>query len=177
MGKENRRIAAIGAHPDDIEFMCSGTLKLLRDAGFELHMGVLANGDCGSMVETQEAITKIRRQEALHAAALLGAEFHPMGEQDLRIEFDERTRMLVTEYIRVVNPFIVFTHPRQALITGPKGNVICNNENDAACVSITELDLSEVDGIRGRAAGHLRDRRIDLYQLDIPSPRADTENG
>ncbi len=113
MGKQNRRIAAIGAHPDDIEFMCSGTLKLLKDAGFELHMGVLANGDCGSMVETQEAITKIRRQEALNAAALLGADFHPMGEQDLRIEFDERTRMLVTEYIRMVDPLIVFTHPHE----------------------------------------------------------------
>ncbi len=113
MGKKNRRIAAVGAHPDDIEFMCSGTLKLLRDAEFEIHIGVLANGDCGSMVEGQEEITKIRRQEAFSAAALLDAEFYPMGEQDLRIEFDERTRMLVTEYIRMVNPLVVFTHPHE----------------------------------------------------------------
>ena len=113
MGKKNRRVAAIGAHPDDVEFMCSGTLKLLRDAGFEIHIGVLANGDCGSMGEGQEEITKIRRQEAMNAAALLDADFFPMGEQDLRIEFDERTRMLVTEYIRMVNPLVVFTHPHE----------------------------------------------------------------
>jgi len=113
MAKENRRIAAVGAHPDDIEFMCSGTLKLLKEAGFEIHIGVVANGDCGSMVESQEEITKTRRQETLNAAALLEAEFYPMGEQDLRIEFDERSRMLVTEYIRMVNPLIVFTHPHE----------------------------------------------------------------
>ena len=113
MAKENKRIAAVGAHPDDIEFMCSGTLKLLKEAGFEIHIGVVANGDCGSMVESQEEATKTRRQEAVNAAALLEAEFYPMGEQDLRIEFDERSRMLVTEYIRMVNPLIVFTHPHE----------------------------------------------------------------
>jgi LmbE family N-acetylglucosaminyl deacetylase len=113
MAEKNRRVAAIGAHPDDVEFMCSGTLKLLKDAGFEIHIGVLANGDCGSMIESREEITKIRRKEAEDAAALLGARFHPMGELDLRIEFDEQTRMKVTEYIRAVAPLIVFTHPHE----------------------------------------------------------------
>ena len=113
MAEQSRRIAAIGAHPDDVEFMCSGTLKLLKDAGFEIHIGVLANGDCGSMVEPPEEITKIRRREAEDAAALLEAVFHPMGELDLRIEFDEPTRMEVTEYIRMIDPLIVFTHPHE----------------------------------------------------------------
>jgi LmbE family N-acetylglucosaminyl deacetylase len=113
MAKQNRRVAAIGAHPDDVEFMCSGTLKLLKNEGFEIHIGVLANGDCGSMVEPSEEITRIRRREAEDAAALLEARFHPMGELDLRIEFDDSTRMKVTEYIRMVDPLIVFTHPHE----------------------------------------------------------------
>ncbi len=113
MESENRRVVAIGAHPDDVEFMCSGTLKLLREEGYEISIGVLSNGDCGSMNESPEDIIKIRRNEALDAANRLGADFHPFGEQDLRIEFNDRTIMMVTEYIRTTAPLIVFTHPHE----------------------------------------------------------------
>jgi len=113
MQNENRRVAAIGAHPDDVEFMCSGTLKLLREKDYEIYIGVVANGDCGSMNESQESITRIRREEAIDAASLLEAEYYCMGELDLRIDFNDKTRMKVTEYIRMVDPFIVFTHPHE----------------------------------------------------------------
>ncbi len=113
MQAENKRVAAVGAHPDDVEFMCSGTLKLLKEKGYDIYIGVLANGDCGSMLESQESITKIRREEALEAAGLLDAEFYPFGEFDLKIEFNNRTQMKVSEYIRMVDPLIVFTHPHE----------------------------------------------------------------
>jgi len=113
MQKDNRRVAAIGAHPDDVEFMCSGTLKLLKERGYEIYIGVVTNGDCGSMKESQESITKIRQKEAIRAASLLDADYHCMGELDLRIDFNDKTRMKVTEYMRMVDPFIVFTHPHE----------------------------------------------------------------
>jgi LmbE family N-acetylglucosaminyl deacetylase len=113
MKNGNRRVLAVGAHPDDVEFMCAGTLKLLKDEGYAIHIGVIANGDCGSASDTQERITMIRREEALNAARLLGAEFVPLGELDLRIDFDDRTRMKVTELIRQVDPAIVFTHAHE----------------------------------------------------------------
>jgi LmbE family N-acetylglucosaminyl deacetylase len=109
----NKRVLAIGAHPDDVEFMCSGTLKLLKDRGFEVAIGVIANGDCGSMVESQKEITRIRRQEAINAAKLLDAHFYPMGELDLKVEYNSRTTLKVTEVIRTVDPLIVFTHPHE----------------------------------------------------------------
>jgi N-acetylglucosamine malate deacetylase 1 len=105
-----RRILAVGAHPDDVEFMCAGTLKLLRDEGCEIHIGIVANGDCGSASENRERITMIRREESMNAARHLGAELIPLGELDLRIDFDDRTRMKVTELVRQVDPAIVFTH-------------------------------------------------------------------
>jgi len=113
MAEDNKRVLAIGAHPDDVEFMCSGTLRLLRDRGYEISIGVLSNGDCGSMVEDQESITKTRRSESEDAAALLGASFFPLGEHDLRIELDDRTKMKVTELVRTIDPLIVFTHPHE----------------------------------------------------------------
>ncbi len=113
MAEGNKKVLAVGAHPDDVEFMCSGILKLLMDRGYEISIGVLTNGDCGSMVEDQESITKTRRKEAEDAAALLGASLYPLGERDLRIELDDRTKMKVTELVRTVDPLIVFTHPHE----------------------------------------------------------------
>ena len=52
MDKKNNRVVAIEAHPDDVEFMCAGTLKLLKDKGYEIFIGSVANGNCGSMVES-----------------------------------------------------------------------------------------------------------------------------
>ncbi|MDG2125455.1 MAG: PIG-L family deacetylase, partial [Verrucomicrobiales bacterium] len=39
---------AIGAHPDDIEFMMAGTLLLLQKQGWEVHYMNLSSGNCGS---------------------------------------------------------------------------------------------------------------------------------
>lgn len=113
MKDKSKRVLAVGAHPDDVEFMCSGTLKLLKDRGYSISLGVIANGDCGSMVEDAENITKIRRGEALDAASLLEADFYPLGELDLRIELKDSTKNKVTELVRTADPLIVFTHPHQ----------------------------------------------------------------
>jgi LmbE family N-acetylglucosaminyl deacetylase len=108
-----KNILSVGAHPDDTEFMCAGTLKLLKDKGFKIHICIVASGDLGSSTENQENIIKIRRQEALKAASLLEAELYPLGELDLRIALDERTKMMVTEIVRTVDPLIVFTHAHE----------------------------------------------------------------
>jgi len=113
MSTENRRVLAIEAHPDDMEFMCSGVLYILGQKRHEISICCIANGDCGSRTEPPEAITKIRREEALRTAELLKAAFYPLGERDLRVHFNDSTVMKVTEYIRKVDPLIVFTHPHE----------------------------------------------------------------
>ena len=40
-------VLAIGAHPDDIEFGCAGTLFKLSRAGFKVHMLILTSGEVG----------------------------------------------------------------------------------------------------------------------------------
>jgi LmbE family N-acetylglucosaminyl deacetylase len=107
------RVLAVEAHPDDVEFMCSGTLALLKQRGYDITICSVANGDCGSMTESQETITKIRREEAIRSAQLLEAEFIPIGERDLKITFDDVTKRKLTECLRSVDPFIVFTHPHE----------------------------------------------------------------
>ena len=113
MKERNKRILAVEAHPDDVEFMCSGIIALLKNEGYEISICCIANGDCGSMIETAERIQMIRREEAISSAKLLDADFYPLGEPDLRIHFNDQTRMKVTECIRKVDPFIMFTHPHE----------------------------------------------------------------
>ena len=40
---------AMAAHPDDIEFLMAGTLRLLHESGWQTHYMTLANGSCGSL--------------------------------------------------------------------------------------------------------------------------------
>ncbi len=58
--------------------------------------------------------------------------------------------------------YIAFTHPGQSLITGPRGNIVCNNKDANQTFTVTEIDLSNalID-----KSGHLRDRRVDVYTL------------
>jgi omega-amidase len=58
--------------------------------------------------------------------------------------------------------FIVFTHPGQALITDPKGQVVCNNEDKSMTFTVTQIDLSKAPANKG---GHIPDRRTDVYKL------------
>lgn len=58
--------------------------------------------------------------------------------------------------------FIVFTHPGQALITDPRGNVVCKNDDPKKNYTVTEIDLSKAPANKG---GHIPDRRPDVYKL------------
>ena len=60
-----KRAFAIAAHPDDIEFTMAGTLILLGDAGYELHVMHIANGSCGSTEIPAEEIASVRRKNSL----------------------------------------------------------------------------------------------------------------
>ncbi|MFW5693325.1 MAG: PIG-L deacetylase family protein [Thermoguttaceae bacterium] len=67
---ENKTALAFLAHPDDAEFLCAGTLIRLADAGWDVHICTVANGDCGTTSETPWAIAGIRTAEAERAAKL-----------------------------------------------------------------------------------------------------------
>lgn len=106
----NKTILALCAHPDDAEIRCAGTLFLLKAAGWNVHICTVSTGDCGSAELTPNEIAIIRRQEAKNAAAFLGAEYHCLGGQDLRIFDDDYFRSKTVELIRIVRPDVVITH-------------------------------------------------------------------
>jgi predicted amidohydrolase len=57
--------------------------------------------------------------------------------------------------------FIAFTHPGQSLITGPGGEIVCDDKDATKAYVITEIDLSKAPANQG---GHIADRRPDVYR-------------
>jgi len=109
-GKARRgRVLAIAAHPDDIELMMGGTLFLLQAAGWELHYMNVANGCCGTAEEEIEAIVRRRRQEAIEAAAYLGAVYHESLVPDLQIFYEPQTLARLAAVMREVGPDMLLT--------------------------------------------------------------------
>ncbi len=98
---------AIGAHPDDIEFMMAGTLLLLKRAGYETHCLNLASGSCGSAVHGVRALRAIRRREGQAAAKILGAVYHESLVDDLEIYYERATLRRLAAVLREVNPAIL----------------------------------------------------------------------
>ena len=107
------RVLALFAHPDDAEFLCSGTLAHLADQGASVHIATMTAGDCGSSILPPAKISHIRRQEAQRSAAMLNGKYTCLGERDLEVAYDRRTLRKVMELLRGVNPTLVFTHSPQ----------------------------------------------------------------
>ncbi|NOX52850.1 MAG: PIG-L family deacetylase [Planctomycetes bacterium] len=103
------RILAIHAHPDDVEFLCAGTLILLKRAGAAITIATMTPGDCGSTELSPDDIAQVRREEARRSAELLGADYHCLEFRDLQIVVDNPSRRRVTEFLRRVRPDIVIT--------------------------------------------------------------------
>ncbi len=109
MNKINTTVLAIGAHPDDVEFLCAGTLALLKNKGWNIHIATMTPGDCGSATLSREEISCIRKKEATLSASMLDSGYDCMESEDLFISYDKKTLTRVTRLIRKVKPTIVIT--------------------------------------------------------------------
>jgi LmbE family N-acetylglucosaminyl deacetylase len=102
-------VLALHSHPDDIEFVISGTLFLLKKVGCEIHYMNIANGSCGTDNYTKVDIIRIRREESLAACRRLGAVHHESICDDMSVFYNEDLLRKVSAVVREVNPDIVLT--------------------------------------------------------------------
>ncbi|NQU39714.1 MAG: PIG-L family deacetylase [Lentisphaerae bacterium] len=108
-----KRAFAIAAHPDDVEFTMAGTLMLLKEAGYEIHLMHIANGSCGSLEHPPQDIARIRTAEGQAAAALIGAIHHLPLVNDIDIMYDKPLLARVAAVMREVAPEILLTQAPQ----------------------------------------------------------------
>ena len=98
------RILAIGAHPDDVEFGCGGTLIKYARQGHDVSLLVMTDGGGGG-------VGRIRRQEQQAAGDILGVSRLFWGEYpDTAIPLDRESIQRVERVILDVRPDFIFVH-------------------------------------------------------------------
>ena len=105
------RVLAFGCHPDDVEFQCSGTLALLRDKGYEIHIATMTGGELGSLDLPPQQIREKRLKECEASASVIGAHYHYAGGCDVEVEYTCELRRQTIRVVREVDPVLVFTLP------------------------------------------------------------------
>jgi LmbE family N-acetylglucosaminyl deacetylase len=110
---EETVVLAVGAHPDDIEAACGGTLVRLARAGVPVHIAILTGGEHGVRGANPVEARERRTSEAATAASLAGAVgFHSIGLADLDVVADlPRARTALVELVRRIRANLLITHP------------------------------------------------------------------
>ncbi len=105
------RILAVGAHPDDLEILCAGTLARYARDGHEVMMAHVTRGDKGSYHEQPAEMARARAAEARAAGAVIGAVVIALnlGDGELFTE-DRETRDIFVDLIRAARPDVILTH-------------------------------------------------------------------
>jgi LmbE family N-acetylglucosaminyl deacetylase len=104
------RVLAIAAHPDDIEWLCGGTLALCAQRGDEIFIAIATNGNVGSGEPgaKKDEIARIRHEEAKTSAEVIGAKVIWMDFDDEFLFDDRPTRERFIDAIREARPDIMF---------------------------------------------------------------------
>jgi LmbE family N-acetylglucosaminyl deacetylase len=97
------RVLAIGAHPDDIEYGCYGTVRKHKDNGDEVHFIILSHGEKAGKRED-------RIREAERSAKALGVKLHHCDYPDTNIPHSHKVIEDIEKRIREINPHRVYTH-------------------------------------------------------------------
>lgn len=114
-----RRILAVGAHPDDVEFGCGGVLVAEAARGSHIAICVCSRGESGTNGTPDE-----REAEAKAAADVLGATltFLDVGG-DCRIEASPRNALGIAHQVRATKPDVLLApvpspdqHPDHAAV-------------------------------------------------------------
>lgn len=108
------RIMAFGPHPDDLEFLCAGTLAKYHQAGHAVAMAISTNGEVGSSTMSKPEIAALREQEARASAAIIGAEFYWLDYPDEFLFNTPEVRLHYIEVIRQFQPDIILCPDKDA---------------------------------------------------------------
>ncbi len=102
-------ILGIGAHPDDLDVCCGGTLARFSEAGEKVTMCVVTDGRAHP-VGDPAGVSALRRSEAQASADLIGAELRWLGIPDGGLVDDIPTRHKFIQLMLDVSPDLIITH-------------------------------------------------------------------
>lgn len=103
--KTGKTILTIGAHPDDIEIGCGGTLLQHVSNGDHINILTLTNGAVGGEIA-------LRKEESETAARMLNAKLFWGNLQDTKISDGTETIKIIQNVINITNPDVIYTHTK-----------------------------------------------------------------
>jgi len=104
-------ILAIGAHPDDLEIVCFGTLAKYVQRGDKVFVCHISNGNLGHAQIPPSELSDIRFDEAQNAADIIGANHISLGVDDQYVDSNDEEQVLkLVRVIREVQPDFIITH-------------------------------------------------------------------
>ena len=108
-----KRVIGFAAHPDDLEFTCTGTFQKLKNEGYKIIYTIVTNGENGFKtninLESKERI-EIRNREQLDAARKLGVkDVIFLDYKDGFLTYTEELRDRLVKIIKKYKPEIIFS--------------------------------------------------------------------
>lgn len=104
-------VLAIGAHPDDIEFGCSGTLYKHIQSGDNVYILVMTQSNVKDALtgrRTRDAFISL--EEANNAAKVIGGELILGPFEDTNVPFNGESVAFIEKIIKEKNINVVYTH-------------------------------------------------------------------
>lgn len=105
-----KKVLVIGAHPDDPESMCAGTMLKLKAMGAKVVAVYLTSGEAGIVGKTHEQARTIRQAEARKACEVLGVRAVFLTQTDGNAEVNKERYAEMKALIEAEQPDMVITH-------------------------------------------------------------------
>jgi LmbE family N-acetylglucosaminyl deacetylase len=104
------KVVCVGAHPDDPESGCGGTLARYTAAGHRVTVVYLTRGEAGIPDKSHEEAAAIRTAEAEAACKILGARAVFAGQIDGATEVNQERAQALLRLLAAEEPNVVFGH-------------------------------------------------------------------
>lgn len=105
-----KKVLVIGAHPDDPETMCGGTMLRLKEMGVEVVSVYLTSGEAGIPGKSYDEARIIRQAEARAACEVMGVRSVFLTQIDGNAEVNKARYAEMKALIEAEQPDMVITH-------------------------------------------------------------------
>lgn len=133
-------IMVISAHPDDMEFGCSGTVRKFIEKGYEAVLVIATNGESGWKIKPVPKYQRIktRESEQKRSAKIIGIkDVIFLHHVDGQLENSFKLRAELVKIIKKYKPEIVFTFDPASLLSFENLNI---SHRDHRAVSVSVFD-------------------------------------
>jgi LmbE family N-acetylglucosaminyl deacetylase len=138
-GAERRRVLAVGAHPDDLEFGAGGTIARWVDEGWDVRYVIVTSGQRGVQDARQDVVAfgRLREEEARAAAKVCGVtDVTFLGYMDSEVVYSRELQRDLSRQFRRHRPHRLLTMSPEQVV----GETFINHPDHRAVAQAT-LDV------------------------------------